>query len=115
MLAPLDGVLGVMLAALALQLQHNLLGGFCLKTGTMYHNMKNAPCFWTWPEESNNAVRGGAMGRGGGGAAACVPATVCCSRRRSGRAPWPRRAVASGAVWRRVVREGGDGPRLGSL
>jgi hypothetical protein len=30
MLAPLDGVLGVMLAALALQLQHNLLGGFCL-------------------------------------------------------------------------------------
>jgi hypothetical protein len=31
-----------MLAALALQLQHDLLGGFCLKTGTMYHNMKNA-------------------------------------------------------------------------
>ena len=30
MLAPLDGALGVVLAALALQLQHNLLGGFCL-------------------------------------------------------------------------------------
>lgn len=30
MLAPLDGVLGVVLAALALELQHNLLGGLGL-------------------------------------------------------------------------------------
>uniref|UniRef100_A0A453LYU8 Uncharacterized protein n=1 Tax=Aegilops tauschii subsp. strangulata TaxID=200361 RepID=A0A453LYU8_AEGTS len=41
MLAPLDGALGVVLAALALQLQHNLLGGFCLKkkvTKSSLHN-----------------------------------------------------------------------------
>jgi hypothetical protein len=35
----LDGALGVVLTALALQLQHDLLGGFCLKkvTKLAYH------------------------------------------------------------------------------